>query len=170
MIDEPDITIRRALLLSLGEFDDKALPPEARKALLPQLQDMYRTDPDPGLHAAAEWLLRQWKQDVAAKSQRRLASGACVACKTDSRRCNDENASATRFSHAERNHPMIPTTRHTPPTPSWYVNSQGQTMVVIPGPRGVPHGIAADGSRPTVTMSCNTSEGSVAASPWPPSR
>ena len=24
---------------------------------------LYRDDPDPGLHAAVEWLLRKWKQD-----------------------------------------------------------------------------------------------------------
>ena len=37
--EEPDLTIRRALLLSLGEFGEKELPPDARTALLPKLQD-----------------------------------------------------------------------------------------------------------------------------------
>src|SRR5439155_2210882 len=60
--EEPDITIRRALLLSLGEFDEKALPPDARQALLPKVQDIYRMATDPGLHASAEWLLRHWKE------------------------------------------------------------------------------------------------------------
>src|SRR5262249_17891160 len=55
--EEPDVTIRRALLLSLGEYSEHDLSPEARKAVLPKLQDMYRIDADPGLHAAAEWLL-----------------------------------------------------------------------------------------------------------------
>jgi hypothetical protein len=62
--DEPDLTIRRALLLGLGEFSNKELPPAVRTAFLPKLQKIYRTDADPGLHAAAEWLLRQWKQGV----------------------------------------------------------------------------------------------------------
>ena len=62
--EEPDVTIRRALILSLGEYGEKELSPEARKAMLPKLQDMYRTDSDPGLHAAAEWLLRQWQQQA----------------------------------------------------------------------------------------------------------
>ena len=62
--EEPDVTIRRALLLSLGEFGEKELSPEDRKALLPKLQEMYRTETDPGLHAAAEWLLRTWKQEA----------------------------------------------------------------------------------------------------------
>ena len=59
--EEPDITIRRALLLSLGEY--KELSPDARKTLLPKVQEMYRTATDPGLHAASEWLLRTWKQE-----------------------------------------------------------------------------------------------------------
>ena len=32
--------------------------------LVRKLQEMYRQDPDPGLHAAAEWLLRQWHEEV----------------------------------------------------------------------------------------------------------
>ena len=31
--EEPDVTIRRALLLSLGEFSEKELPPAARNSL-----------------------------------------------------------------------------------------------------------------------------------------
>jgi serine/threonine protein kinase len=59
--EEPDLTSRRALILSLGpeEFGEKAWTPEAKKLLVQQLQDIYRTAADPGLHAAAEWLLRQ---------------------------------------------------------------------------------------------------------------
>src|SRR5262249_38745922 len=47
---ESDITIRRALLLSLGEFSEKDFTPQDRKALLPALQEMYRTAADAGLH------------------------------------------------------------------------------------------------------------------------
>src|SRR5262249_50914363 len=61
---ESDITIRRALILSLGEYGEKGLSLEDRKVLLPRLQAMYRTEPDPGFHAASEWLLRCWKQEV----------------------------------------------------------------------------------------------------------
>jgi serine/threonine protein kinase len=39
--EEPDLTIRRALLLSLGEFGDKEFPVDDRKALLPKLREMY---------------------------------------------------------------------------------------------------------------------------------
>jgi hypothetical protein len=40
---ETDPTIRRALLLCLGEFSEQDFTPEDRKALLPQLREMYRT-------------------------------------------------------------------------------------------------------------------------------
>src|SRR5262245_20244528 len=60
--EEPDITIRRALILSLGEYGEGQSSPDVRDGFLPRLQDIYRTAPDPGLHAVAEWLLRSWKQ------------------------------------------------------------------------------------------------------------
>jgi serine/threonine protein kinase/formylglycine-generating enzyme required for sulfatase activity len=59
--DEKEVSVRRALLLSLGGFDEVKLPPKKREALIPRLVQDYRTDPDPGLHSAAEWLLRRWK-------------------------------------------------------------------------------------------------------------
>ena len=60
--EEPDVTIRRALLLSLGEYGE--LSADARKTLLPKVQELYRTASDPGIHASAEWLLRTWKEDA----------------------------------------------------------------------------------------------------------
>jgi hypothetical protein len=61
--EEPDVTIRPALPLSLGEFGESEFSPAARKALLPKLRDYYRTPMDPGVHASVEWLMRQWKQE-----------------------------------------------------------------------------------------------------------
>jgi hypothetical protein len=52
--EESDITIRRALVLSLGEFPEKEFSTEERKELLPNLQEVYRAGRDPGLHAATE--------------------------------------------------------------------------------------------------------------------
>src|SRR5207249_802232 len=60
---EPDITIRRAVVLSVGEFGERELGSEQRKLFLDQLRELYSKDPDAGLHGAIEWLLRQWKQD-----------------------------------------------------------------------------------------------------------
>jgi hypothetical protein len=114
---EPDITIRRALLLSLGEFTEKELPPAARTPLLPKLQSIYRTEADPGLHAAAEWLLRTWKQEAWLKQ------------------VNEEWAKGRgqRDKRLEGIEHLVKKDKEKTP-PQWYVSCQGQTMVVIPGP------------------------------------
>ena len=53
-----DAGARQALLLAIGQqrIDEVALPPDS--ALLAGLATMYRDDPDAGVHAACEWLLR----------------------------------------------------------------------------------------------------------------
>src|SRR5262249_22253089 len=58
---EPDVTIRRALVLSLGEFAVATLG--ERETLTAKLLQTYREADDPGLHGAVEWLLRRWKED-----------------------------------------------------------------------------------------------------------
>ena len=114
--EEPDATIRRALILTLGEFSEADLAIETRQALLLKLREMYRKASDPGLHAAAEWVLRTWKQESWLKqineewTKGNLNGDGCWA------------EVRKRNSHA----PLS--------TPRWYVNGQGQTMVVIPGP------------------------------------
>ncbi len=59
---EPDVTIRRALVLTLGEFTDTQLPEAQRQPLIDKLLIVYENEPDAGLHSAAEWLLRKWGQ------------------------------------------------------------------------------------------------------------
>jgi tetratricopeptide (TPR) repeat protein len=59
--DGPGVSVRRALLLSLGQFSEAQLPPAERQRLLPRLAQLYREDPDPGIHGAADWLLRKWQ-------------------------------------------------------------------------------------------------------------
>ena len=115
--EEPDITIRRALLLSLGEFGEKDFTPDDRKALLPKLQEMYRTDADPGLHAAAEWLLRTWKQEAWLKQ-------------VNEEWAKDKEQREKRLDGIKQ---LLAKEKEKTP-PQWYVNGQGQTMVVIPGP------------------------------------
>jgi serine/threonine protein kinase/formylglycine-generating enzyme required for sulfatase activity len=98
---EKDISIRRALLLSLGQFGLDRLPQVERQNLLPRLLELYRDDPDPGIHGAAEWLLRQWQfAGQLREIDRKLATG-----KAEGKR-------------------------------RWYVNRQGQTMVIVPRPKG----------------------------------
>ncbi len=57
------MSIRRALLLSLGEFGLDRLPQVERRNLVPELTALYRDDEDAGIHGAAEWVLRQWLKD-----------------------------------------------------------------------------------------------------------
>lgn len=109
---EPEITIQSALLLSLGEFNDEQLPSIARDGLLPKLQDIYRNDPDPGLHAAVEWLLRQWDQGAWLKQ-------------VNSEWANDKQFRLSRLEGSKQTVSKAPV---------WYVNGQGQTLVLIPGP------------------------------------
>jgi serine/threonine protein kinase/formylglycine-generating enzyme required for sulfatase activity len=73
---EPDVSARRALLLALAEFDAQRLLPAEREALVPRLLALYRDDPDPGIHGAAGWLLRQWGQQAKVEGiDRALATG-----------------------------------------------------------------------------------------------
>jgi serine/threonine protein kinase/formylglycine-generating enzyme required for sulfatase activity len=57
---EQDNTIRAALLLALGGFDERALPPARRAGLLPRVADLYQTDGNAAVHAAGRWLLGKW--------------------------------------------------------------------------------------------------------------
>jgi len=115
--EEPDITIQRALILSLGEYSEKDFSHEDRKALLPKLQEKYRKATDPGLHAASEWLLRHWKQDDWLK-------------KTTGEWAEDKEKREKKIEAIKQT--LAKVKEKTPP--QWYVAGQGQTMVVFPGP------------------------------------
>jgi len=99
---ETDVSIRRALLLSLGEFETHRFDDTQRDRLMQSLLDVYRTDPDPGLHAAAEWLLRQWEQ----ADQLAAIDGELRQTEVE-RRASEES------------------------TRRWYINGQGQTYVIL---------------------------------------
>ena len=107
--DQDDVSTRRAMLLIAGEllgdpagqFDART---ELRRRELPRdivdgLVGAYRDDPDPGIHAAAEWTLQRdgWSDRIAA--------------------CNRELVSARPLGDRQ-----------------WYINGQGHTMIVAPGP------------------------------------
>jgi formylglycine-generating enzyme required for sulfatase activity len=57
---EPDETVRAALLLGLGGFDERALPLARRAELAPRITHVHRTDASAAVHAAAGWLLGKW--------------------------------------------------------------------------------------------------------------
>jgi formylglycine-generating enzyme required for sulfatase activity/tetratricopeptide (TPR) repeat protein len=101
LLEEPDASIRQALILSLGQYTpDRSLGPPAGLAFLSAtLLELYRDDPDPGIHGATGWLLRRWGYGGEVRQiDRDLATGKIEG---DRR---------------------------------WFVNKQGQTLVVIPGP------------------------------------
>ena len=62
MLFHPETSQRRALILALGTYGTEGLSPGEREPLIGKLLDLYRNDPDSGIHGAAEWTLRQWKQ------------------------------------------------------------------------------------------------------------
>jgi len=59
---QQDRTVRQAILLALGEYTEERLANPERAAILAECSRLYARDPDPGIHAAAEWLLRKWHQ------------------------------------------------------------------------------------------------------------
>ncbi len=62
--NESDVSIKRALIQSLGNFPEGSIPAELKAALTARIQRIYGDTPDPGLRASAEWLLRRWIGDV----------------------------------------------------------------------------------------------------------
>jgi len=101
--DERDVTVRRALVLLLGEFTESQLSVARRRDLLDKLQAIYENEPDAGLHGAAEWVLRKWGQ------------GKRVEEVVEKLR-TDEHALRSRGPSDKR---------------QWFVNTQKQTFVII---------------------------------------
>jgi formylglycine-generating enzyme required for sulfatase activity len=60
----PATSIRRALILAIGTYGTERLAAGDREPLVGKLVDLFRNDPDAGIHGAAEWTLRQWKQQA----------------------------------------------------------------------------------------------------------
>jgi formylglycine-generating enzyme required for sulfatase activity len=106
---EKDASVRRALILSLGEFNDEQLPANQRRPLVVMLLRWYPEDSDPGIHAAIGWLLRSAKQGDAS---RKMDWGQAAALSAI-----DESL-AGRRAESRR----------------WYVTRQGQTIVTLRGP------------------------------------
>lgn len=73
---EPDTSARRALILALGQYTEHDIGAGDRRRLVARLLERYRSDPDPGIHGAIDWLLRygvegprvralRWNEDTA---------------------------------------------------------------------------------------------------------
>jgi formylglycine-generating enzyme required for sulfatase activity/tRNA A-37 threonylcarbamoyl transferase component Bud32 len=100
---EPDVTIRRALVLTLGQFTETQLPPAERKPLIEKLLTVYEDEPDAGLHAAADWLLRKW-------GQAKRMEAVVEKLKSDDKQLQARKSNDKR---------------------QWYFNMQGQTFVIV---------------------------------------
>jgi formylglycine-generating enzyme required for sulfatase activity/tetratricopeptide (TPR) repeat protein len=59
---DPETSIRRALILALGTYGTEGFSPREREPLIARLLEVYRADPDAGVHGAAGWTLQQWGQ------------------------------------------------------------------------------------------------------------
>jgi serine/threonine protein kinase/formylglycine-generating enzyme required for sulfatase activity len=58
---EHDPGARQALIFILERVGSNS---EMRSNLIPVLSRFFRDDPDPGVHSAAEWVLRRWSQEA----------------------------------------------------------------------------------------------------------
>ncbi len=76
----PGSSIRCALILALGNIGLDRLTTIEREGLVAKLLRLYREDPDAGIHAATEWVLRTcWDQrEALAKVASGLATGSRV--------------------------------------------------------------------------------------------
>ncbi|MBX6311762.1 MAG: SUMF1/EgtB/PvdO family nonheme iron enzyme [Isosphaeraceae bacterium] len=55
-----DVSARRAVLLALGEDGGRSATKSEQMRVKNRVTILYQSDPDPGVHSAAEWVLRQW--------------------------------------------------------------------------------------------------------------
>jgi len=106
---QTDLSARRALSLSLGEYTGEQLPESLRRPLIAKLLRWYRDDPDPGIHGAIDWLLRYGRQG---ETPRKL---------------DWQQANAL----AQIDHKLAgqPAGRR-----QWYVTKGGQTMAIVRAP------------------------------------
>jgi formylglycine-generating enzyme required for sulfatase activity len=114
---ESDPSILAALVLSLGEFGEKDFTHDDRQALIPKLRESYTTAANPALHSAAEWLLRQQKDEAWLNAANQSWA-------------DDQRQQSARLEETEQELKQGSGDAQA----RWYVNGQGQTLVVIPGP------------------------------------
>ncbi len=65
---EPDASTRYALLIAIGQYEAGKVDTTELARLIGELLAAYRTDPDPGVHSAIDWVMRRWGRadDIAA--------------------------------------------------------------------------------------------------------
>jgi formylglycine-generating enzyme required for sulfatase activity len=124
---EPDVSAKRGLLVALGGFPVDVVPVVEREALAGRLLTLYREHPDPGLHGAIDWVLRQkWGK---AKELAAIDAewAAAMRGKVLARGLADLAPVLVPVG------PLLPA----PPVAvgkDWFVNGEGQTYTVVRGP------------------------------------
>jgi len=126
---EPELSARRGLVLALGEmassdgllFDRTSGFRETVASILRRIHD---EDPDPGLHAAAEWTLRQLGEQEWI-GERVRAWKALPPSAPDSTDPGDPLRLATLRAEIADSGSKAP---------RWYVNRRGQTFIIVPEP------------------------------------
>jgi serine/threonine protein kinase len=133
--DKDDVSVKRAILLGLGGADRERLSAADQEGFLAWLKKLYESDPDPGIHGAAELLLRQphWNQE---------------------KWVTEVNASWARAT-AKRTRDLGEITRSLikeKGPPRWYVTGHKHTMVVLPDPKVMGRGFAISSKEVTVAQ------------------
>ena len=123
LLQQNHVSIRRALLLALGEYKVEQLPDSQRASAIERVQNIFQTDRDAGVHASAQWLLQQWGMQswLATTNQQCIKNPAMQAQFAATLKLARETSGA-----ASANAP--------PPQPQWIMNNQEQTLAVIFGP------------------------------------
>jgi hypothetical protein len=137
---ENNVSVRRALIQSLGGLNSALIPPMDRRRIVQQLRTAYANDPEPGIHASVSWTLQRWGEDLP-----ELPIGAPV--------WTDEQKRPTAAVTAQGD---LAEAESGWRGARWYVNSQEQTMVVIAAPAD------ASSGRPIHTYAISSHEVTVA--------
>jgi serine/threonine protein kinase/formylglycine-generating enzyme required for sulfatase activity len=107
----PDASVRRGLLLALANMPVEKIAPSLRDEMKTTLDQLYRNDPDRGIHSAVELILRNWRLDDVRKT-------AFDQLRRDAKliqRLDREGLAALAGKQ-------------------WFVTPSGYTMAVLPGP------------------------------------
>lgn len=62
-LSDDNPTIRQAVYMAWGDYDADAWGTVEFESILARVVDDFVNDPDPGVHSAADWLLRRWRQN-----------------------------------------------------------------------------------------------------------
>ncbi len=122
--DEPLVSARRGLLIALGDFPLTDRWAGERDTLTMKLLRLYQEHPDPGLHGAIDWLLRQcWGK---AKTLESIDAALTAHARAG------VLARGLPWLAGAAARPLMPAPGR--PDRDWYVNGEGQTYAIVRGP------------------------------------